>query len=137
MAHYGLGNFEYDLTVEGNNAKFKFFDPEDVTNTADVSLGEKDFPEGITAPDSRQVADVAYAQCQKVLNDKRDARIAKNEKEDLADRQAEEQRTREAAADFLNNAQDGAVAPAKVESDGTKVYNTAGPSEAAPKDAKK
>lgn len=107
MATYGLGNFKYDITVNGTSANFKFFDPEDVTNTAEVSLHEKDFPEGITEPDTREVAEVALAQCQKLLNDKRDARIKKEREAELDEQSEETKRSREAANDFLANTQEG------------------------------
>lgn len=123
MAQYGLGNFVYELTVKDGSANFHFVDPGDSNNTADVSVNAKDFPEGAPA-DSRQVADVAYAQCAKVLNDKRDARLKKEAAKELDDRLSEEARSREAADDFLAKSQDVAVEPSKVEDDGTKVYNT-------------
>lgn len=106
MATYGLGNFKYDLEVTGKTAKFHFYDPEDVSNTADVSLDEKDMPAGVSTPDDRQVAEIAFAQCQKLLNDKRDARYIKNRTEDLKVQDDETKRSREAANDFLANAQD-------------------------------
>jgi hypothetical protein len=124
MAEYGLGNFKYELEVKDGSSKFKFYDPEDASNTAEVSVSQKEFPEGVTQPDSRQVADLAYAQCAKVLNDKRDARLRKEAADALKAKQDEDARSREAAADFLNNSKDVEVEPAKVESDGTKVYNT-------------
>jgi hypothetical protein len=125
MAQYGLGNFVYELEISNDTANFSFHDPNDVTNTAEVSVSKKDFPEGIVQPDSRQVADLAYAQCSKVLNDKRDARLKKEASAEFNTRTDEEARSREAQADFLNNAQDASVQPAKTEDDGTKVYNTA------------
>lgn len=123
MAQHGLGNFVYELTVKDGTATFHFVDPDDSNNTADVSVNAKDFPEGAPA-DSRQVADHAYAQCAKVLNDKRDARLKKEAAKELDDRLSEEARSREAADDFLANSQHVAVEPAKVEDDGTNVYNT-------------
>jgi hypothetical protein len=106
MATYGLGNFQYDIKVEDGNANFNFFDPEDASNTASVSVPQKEFPEGVTQADTREVADLAYAQCQKVLNDKRDARIQKSEEDALAKKQEEDAAAREAAADFHANSND-------------------------------
>lgn len=106
MATYGLGNFQYDITVEDGNANFKFFDPQDASNTASVSVPQKEFPDGIKQADTREVADLAYAQCQKVLNDKRDARIKKEEEDALAKKQDEDASAREAAADFHANSGD-------------------------------
>lgn len=122
MPTFGLGNFLYDLEVKDGKANFHFYDDEDADNTADVTLSAKDF-NGFDAT-SRQVADIAYAQAAKVLNDKRDARLAKQAQKDLAAKQTEDARSREAQADFTNNAKDVAVEPAQVEEDGTHVYNT-------------
>jgi len=127
MATFGLGNFLYELTVQDGKASFHFYDQDDAENTADVSLGTKDF-NGYSA-DSRQVADIAYAQASKVLNDKRDARLAKKAAADLSVKQTEDSRLREAGEDFQNNAQDVAVQPAQVEEDGTHVYNTGDPAD--------
>lgn len=124
----GLGNFLYDLTVENGAANFKFWDNDDADNTAEVSVNEKDF--GGFAADSRQVAEIAFSQVSKTLNDKRDARIKREAGERLEADMDEKARAREAGEDFLNNAQDGAVAPAKIEDDGTHVYNTGNSSSA-------
>lgn len=137
MAQYGLGNFVYEFTVDNGSANFKFHDPEDANNTAEVSVNNKDFPEGITQADSRQVADLAFAQCSKQLNDTRDERLSKEASDKLDKEQEEGHRQREAASEFFNNSADGAVPPAKVEEDGTKVYNTAEPSDSKPKEDKK
>lgn len=102
MAEYGLGNFKYELTFDGKAANFKFHDPEDVTNTAEVSVSQSEFPEGISDADSRQVADIAYTQVSKVLNDKRDSRLKKEAENDLAKTQEEDKRSREAANDFFD-----------------------------------
>lgn len=106
MAEFGLGNYLYTLAVKDGNATFDFRDPEDADNTATVSVSQEDFPEGITQADSRQVADLAYSQCAKVLNDKRDARIRKVEAEKLDSKLTEDARQREEAAEFHNNSQE-------------------------------
>lgn len=104
MAEYGLGNFRYELTFDGKSANFKFVDPEDINNTAEVSVSKDQFPEGINDADSRQVADIAYAQVAKLLNDKRDARHLK-EQADAEKKQADaDKQAREAANDFFNKA---------------------------------
>jgi hypothetical protein len=122
---FGLGNFLYDFSAtDKGDATFTFRDPEDASNTAEVSVSQSDFPAGVTQPDSRQVADVAYAQCAKVLNDKRDARIRKEAADDLSAKHEADANAREVGADFLANAQDVATAPASTEKDGTQVYNT-------------
>jgi hypothetical protein len=123
MAQYGLGNFVYELDIKDGNANFKFIDPDDASNTADVSVSKKDF-DGFSA-DSRQVADLAYSQCSKLLNEARDKRLQKEAADLDAANKAEDQRARDAAKEFFDNAQDVQVAPAKVEKDGTTVYNTA------------
>lgn len=123
MPQFGLGNFYYEVTADGGKANFKFTDPFDTSNTAEVSVDQKDFPEGLSY-DSRQVADIAYDQCQRVLNEKRDARILKEEEDKREAKNEEDARARQAAQDFHANAEETAVAPAKVEKDGTHVYNT-------------
>lgn len=129
MPTYGLGNYIYDITVDNGSANFKFWDSEDSTNTAEVSVSSKDFPAGITQADSRQVADLAYSQCSKLLNDKRDTRLKKQAADALEAKTAEEARVREEAADFLNNSQDVQTEPTSVTDDGTKVFNASTPSD--------
>jgi hypothetical protein len=105
MAQFGLGNFLYELDVTDGSANFRFIDPDDASNVAEVSVPQSEFPEGQKAT-SRDVADLAYAQCAKVLNDKRDARLQKEAVDDLKEKQAEDRRQREEAADFFNHSQD-------------------------------
>lgn len=119
---YGLGNFKYKLNVKDGKAHFSFRDPQDATNHAEVTIDQSEF-NGFDA-DSRQVADLAYDKCQRVLNEKRDERIKKEAEDDLDKRQEEDARARQTAQDFLNSTSDVAVAPTKVEKDGTNVYNT-------------
>lgn len=102
MATSGLGNYKYDLTVDGGS-KFHWYDPEDASNTADVTIAQKDYPEGVTDGDARQIADIAYALVAKQLDDKRDARV-KREAADQLNKQLDDEATkREATADFLSN----------------------------------
>lgn len=129
MAEYGLGNFKYEFTAENGQAKFKFYDEQDASNTAETAVSSKDFPEGITQPDSRQVADIAYLQVSKQLNDKRDARLEREANEATASKLKADRQAREAADDHFAHSNDVSVAPAKVEEDGTRVYNTAEPSD--------
>ncbi len=124
MPQFGLGNFYYEVNADNGKANFKFTDPFDTSNTAEVSVAKEDFPEENMSYDSRQVADIAYDQCQRVLNEKRDARILKEEEDAREKKNDEDAKTRQAAQDFQANAEDTAVAPAKVEKDGTHVYNT-------------
>lgn len=137
MAQYGLDNFLYDLEVKDGNASFHFVDPNDASNTADVTISQKDFPEGAPGADDRRVADLAYSQVSKKLNDARDGRVAKDEADAAASKAEEDKRSREAAQDFFDKSQDVAVAPAKVDKDGTSVYNTASAETAEEKSAKK
>lgn len=126
MPSFGLGNFMYDMHVDGNAAKFKFYDPEDVTNTAETSVSSKEIPEDSKWDvDGREVSEIAYSKVAKELNDKRDKRIREEQIKALDDRQTEDARAREAAVDFQANAQDTVVQPIKTEKDGTKVYNAA------------
>lgn len=124
---YGLGNFLYTIDVADGNANFKFWDQDDASNTAEVSVSQADFPEGIQDADSRQVADIAYDQCQRVLNEKRDARLKKEAADALSEKTKEDARVRQISQDHLNSAKDVEVAPAQIEKDGTRVYNTAKP----------
>lgn len=123
----GLGNFLYNLEVKDGSANFSFYDPDDADNTAETSVSDKDF--GDFSADSRQVAEIAFSQVSKTLNDKRDARIKKETAKAVETDMDEKARQREASEDFLNNANDVAVAPAKVEDDGTRVYNTGEPAD--------
>jgi hypothetical protein len=65
----GIGGYQYDLNVENKTANFKFWDPEDTSNTAEVSIPEKDFPDTAVGADERSVADLAYSMCSKSLNE--------------------------------------------------------------------
>lgn len=103
---YGLGNFLYDLEVRDGKALFRFYDPEDAENTAEVEVSKSEFPEGITQADSRQVADIAYAKCAKVLNDKRDARFQKESADQLAAKQEEDARQAGEAREFFENSEE-------------------------------
>lgn len=123
---YGLGNFVYEIDIKDGKANFTFRDPEDASNTADVSVAQADFPEGVSA-DDRRVADLAYDQCQRVLNDKRDARIKKESADAAKAATDADAKARQDAQDFLSSAEHVAVAPHHVEDDGTTVYNTAPP----------
>lgn len=132
---YGLGNFVYEIDVKDGKANFAFRDPEDASNTADVSVAQADFPEGVSA-DDRRVADLAFDQCQRVLNEKRDARIKKEAADATKASTDADAKARQEAQDFLANAQHVAVQPHHVEDDGTTVYNSAEP-EAQTDDKKK
>lgn len=105
MAQYGLGNFVYELTFDGKTANFKFHDPADITNTAEVSVPQGDFP-GDALADSRQVADLAYGQVAKLLNDKRDSRLAKEAQAEVKERTEREAKEREIANDFFDKSQE-------------------------------
>jgi hypothetical protein len=107
MADLGIGGYTYgEPTVKDGVVTFTFVDPEDATNTATVSVDQKDFPNGVTVSSSRQVADYAFLQAQKVLDEKRDARLRKEAADALEQKHAEDARQRDAAVEFLTNAQD-------------------------------
>lgn len=124
MAVFGLGNFHYEISYDGKVASYKFFDPEDETNAAETTVASKDI---VGAPDSRDTAEVAYAQCAQLLNDKRDKRLAKAASDADAEKVKKESEAREREAQFQRDFQDVQTAPAKVEKDGTRVYNVAPP----------
>jgi hypothetical protein len=137
MPTYGLGNFNYDLDVKDGNAIFKFSDPNDAANTAEITINQKDFPEGAPGADDRRVADQAFAEVSKKLNDTRDKRLEKEAADARAAETAQDQKDRAEAKEFFDNSSDVTTAPAKVEKDGTTVYNTAESSEAPSDDKKK
>lgn len=118
---FGIGHFIYELELNKDGATYKFMDPEDPSTTASASISSKDIGEDV-ALDSRQAADFAFSEVSDQLNKARDARIAKEEQDDLAAKQADEQQARERAADFFNNTEHVAVAPHHIEKDGTTVY---------------
>lgn len=122
----GLDNFTYELEVKDGNATFNFVDPQDANNTASTTIKQTDFPEGINDATDRSVADAAYAQVAQQLNDTRDKRVTKENTDALAQKSEEDKRARDSAQDFFDNSQDVTVAPARVEKDGTHVYNTDG-----------
>ena len=122
MAQLGIAGYLYDLQVESGDAHFTFTDPQDASNTEEVVIAAKDFPEGITDPTSREVSDIAYLQCAKLLNDKRDERIRSEAAAKLEADAAAEAARREAAQDYLTHIQDPATEPDHVEKDGTRVF---------------
>lgn len=121
MARYGLNNYLYDLEVEDGAAHFTFFDPQDSSDTEEVVLAPKDFPAG-TNPDSRPVAEAAFLQCAKLLNDKRDARLQQEQVAKIKAATAAASAAREHAQEYFNNIQDPATQPDHIEKDGTKVF---------------
>lgn len=106
MAQYGIDNFLYEVSVSNGSAVFKFHDPQDLGNTAEVTVHQKDFPEGITDADSRQVADLAYNQCRGAMNDVRSKRIAEAEAKQAAETKAAEVASRHAADEHHANSQE-------------------------------
>lgn len=124
----GLDGFLYDFVVDGKTTNFHFWDPEDATNTADVSISDKEV-DGSSG--SRETAEYAYAQVVKGLSEKRDARLAKGAADFQAKKQADEAQVRETATDFLNNGKDPEVKAVGTEkrADGVtqNVYNATNP----------
>ena len=125
----GIDGFLYTVNIDGKTANYHFWDQNDIKNSQDVSISDKEFPEGVTNPDTREAVDYAYSivsekltlvQSDKV---KADAVRAAELKQD-ADTQA-----RLSAQEFHANAVDGTVRPNATEkrADGVtqNVYNTA------------
>lgn len=139
MPYFGLGQFVYDQTVEGESSKFRFYDPQDASNTATATVSAKEvkdkYGDRKVDVDGREVSELAYSKVAKELNDKRDKRIREEQVKALDDQQASDARAREAAVDFIANAQDATVEPVKEEKDGTRVYNTKGAAEPVRTDA--
>lgn len=106
MAEYGLGNFVYELTFDGKSANFNFRDPEDVTNTAEVSVSQDEFPAGVSSADAREVADYAYIQVAKTLNDKRDARLKAEAEQAVQEAQERDAHERSVANDFFDKSRE-------------------------------
>ena len=126
MPTFGLGNFMYEMTVEGQSAKFNFYDPEDVSNSAEASVSQKEMPEKKVGVDGREVSEIAYGKVAKQLNDKRAKRLADEQTKELEDRLERDAKAVEASTQFYADSEEGSVKPAKEEKDGTRVYNTEG-----------
>jgi hypothetical protein len=138
MATFGVDNFNGELSLDGSTANFKFTDPDDTSNVAEVSISPKEFPEGVISPDSREVSDYAYSLVSKQLNDRRSERLkAANIRLETAEQDRLKAEKAATAAHFSDTS-DSEVASAGTETrkDGTKqtVYNTA---EAKAEDKKK
>lgn len=129
---FGLGNFLYEVSFDGKTANFNFWDPEDTSNTAQVSVPQKDIPAGQSA-DSRDVAEHAYNQVSKDLNGKRDSRLIKEREETVTTQQTAEARARAETEDYLKSAQENVTEPAAIETDENgneiRIYNAAPPSD--------
>lgn len=121
MPTLGVDGFLYDMTVDGKTANFKFTDPEDVNNTTEVSVSEKEMEN--TKASSREVQDYAYSLVSKELTDKRAARQAKAEADRVAAQNEVDAKTREAQTEVLQNSNDNTVAVDHVDADGNNVYN--------------
>ncbi len=123
MADFGVDNFLGNVTTDGKQAVYKFHDPEDMTNAAEITLSDKDL-DGKPA-ETREATDMAYAKASKEMNEKRDTRRFKEEAKRTADRQDADTKTREGANNFLDNSGDNTTKPVSVDKDGTTTYNTA------------
>jgi len=122
MADFGVDNFLGTVTLDGKQAVYKFHDPSDVTNTAEVTLSEKDL-DGKQA-ETREATDLAYSKVAEGMNSKRDTKNFKDQAKQVADKQNEDSKTRQAATDFLDNTADNTTKPVSVDKDGTNVFNT-------------
>lgn len=117
MPSYGLGNFLYEVTPEDNGAKFKFWDEHDASNTAECSVNKSEFPEGVTAPDTREVAELAYGKVGEKMSAKRDERIKADQEKQLQDKQNADANARKAAADLAANQGPNGPQPVNEEKD--------------------
>lgn len=130
---YGLGNYIYDIDLTEDGATFTFSDPDDPANSATATV-KADAVEG--SPDSREAAEIAFAQVQSGLDDKRLDRIQKEEEKALKDSHDREKREAAAREEFFGSIEDVKVQPHHVEKDGTVVYTDEPPradsSESAP-----
>lgn len=114
----GLDNFLYDLTIDGKTANFHFWDPEDSTNIADVSVSDKEFNGNA---EGREAAEYAYALVSEQLNDKRIERRKAADAALLSEQQDAAKADKVAVADHLKIAQDNVTSPLTTEKreDGT------------------
>lgn len=126
MPTFGIGGYHFEYEVGNNAVTFKFWDPEDPNNTAEVTVDKKDFPKGINSPEERAVADLAFRMAAKALNEKRDARVKKETNAATNADIEEKARIRDAGQDFLANAKQVETEPDFTTKDGTNVF-TAGP----------
>lgn len=141
MPTFGVDNFLGELSLDGSTANFHFTDPDDVTNTADVNVSPKEFPEGVLDASSREVSDYAYSLVSKQLNDKRSERLKAVTVKQAAEEQDRLKAERAVTAEHLSTVQDNVTPRATTEKreDGVtqNVYNTAEPSTDKSDDKKK
>lgn len=134
----GLDGFLYDVSADGKTSNYHFWDPDDATNVADVSVSASDLGDNT---DARSSAEFAYAKVVKQLTDARSKRLAGAEANRVAAVNEEAKRVRDAQTDFLNNAQEQEIKPVGTEKrdDGVtqNVYNANPPSDNTGKDDKK
>jgi hypothetical protein len=134
MSTFGVDNFIGELSVDGSVANFKFTDPDDVKNVMEVSLSPKEFPEGTTQADSREVADYAYSLVAEKMNATRSDRLAAAEAKQASESLEREKSEKAAVNQHLKDATDNHTPATTTETreDGVKqqVYNTAAPSDA-------
>jgi hypothetical protein len=126
MPTFGIGGYQFEYEVGNNAVTFKFWDPEDANNTAEVTIDKKDLPKGVSSLEGRIVSDLAFRMAAKTLNSKRDARIKKQTNDATNAKVDSDAITREQSEDFLANAKDVKTEPDFVTKDGTNVF-TGGP----------
>lgn len=112
---FGIGGYTAELTVEGNSAKYHFVDPEDITNTEDVSLSSNDL-NGYQA-ESAQAADIAFNKARTSLDETRDERKKQEAVSALDHKQAQDKIDRDAAIEYQANAEELETKPTRVETD--------------------
>jgi len=103
MPRHGIAGYLYELEIVDGKAYFHFVDPEDASNTADVTIAPEDFPKGTVDADSRPVADMAYLQVAKQLNDKRDERLKAAAAASFAADQSAKAQARDAAQEYMSS----------------------------------
>lgn len=104
----GLDNFLYDLTIDGKTANFHFWDPDDSTNVADISVSDKEYNGN---PEGREAAEYAYSLVNKQLNDKRIERLKAADVALLSEQQDSVKADKAAVAEHLSAAQDNVTSP--------------------------
>lgn len=121
----GLDNFLHEVKVDGKTSNYHFWDPEDSTNTADVSVSDKEYDGN---PGTREAEEYAYSLVSKQLNDKRIERHKAVETELVKKDQDAVKADKAAVAQHLSEAQNNTTAPLTTEKrdDGTvqNVYSS-------------
>ena len=125
----GVDGFLYTVQIDGKTANYHFWDQNDIKNSQDVSVSDKEFPEGVTNPDTREAVDYAYSIVSEKLTLVQSDKVKADVVRAAELKQDADAQTRLSAQEFHTNAVDATVRPVATEkrADGVtqNVYNTA------------